>query len=214
MRSRILLIGGGGHCKSVLDTLLSANDYTEIGIIDKESNIGKQVLGFPTVGCDRDLPKLFRDGFLDAFVTIGSFGDTRLRNTLFKILEEVGFNIPNIVDPSAAVSSYAELKSGIFVGKKAVINAGAAIGRGVIINSSAVIEHDCVVGDFVHIAPGSVLCGGVKIGANTHVGANCVIRQEITVGANTIIGAGSAVVGNLHNNIVAYGNPCREVRTR
>ncbi len=32
---KILLLGAGEHCNSVLDSLLSTGDYDEVGIIDK-----------------------------------------------------------------------------------------------------------------------------------------------------------------------------------
>ncbi|HQB08035.1 MAG TPA: acetyltransferase, partial [Rectinema sp.] len=36
----IILIGGGGHCRSVIDVIELGNEFRIIGIIDKEENIG------------------------------------------------------------------------------------------------------------------------------------------------------------------------------
>ena len=94
MNKKILLIGGGGHCKSVLDSLLELNEYAEIGIVDKKENLGKSVMGVPVVGCDDDLPALFRDGYRYAFVTLGSIGNPTLRIKLFNLLSEIGYEIP------------------------------------------------------------------------------------------------------------------------
>ena len=214
MSKKILLIGGGGHCKSVLDSLLRLNQVSEIGIIDKKENIGEEVLGFSVIGCDDDLSKLFDDGYKHAFVTVGSIGNPILRIKLFTMLSEIGFKIPNIIDPSAVVSRHIKMETGIFVGKNAVINAGSTIHKGAIINTGAIIEHDCLVEEFAHIAPGSVLCGEVQVGKNTHIGANCVIKQQLTIGSNSIIGMGSVVTKNIEDNIIAYGNPCKGVRIR
>jgi len=38
---KIILIGGGGHCKVVIDTILSTNEFEIIGILDLEENVGK-----------------------------------------------------------------------------------------------------------------------------------------------------------------------------
>jgi sugar O-acyltransferase (sialic acid O-acetyltransferase NeuD family) len=212
MNKKLLLIGGGGHCKSVLDTLLQTNQYSEIAIIDKQKNVGKTILGVSIIGCDGDLLRFYREGYEYAFVTVGSIGNPILRVHLFKMLYEIGFKIPNIIDSSAVVSCNIRIETGIFIGKSAVVNAGAIIYKGAIINTGAIIEHDCIINEFVHIAPRAVLSGEVQVGKYTHIGANCVIKQQLNIGADSIIGMGSVVVKNIGDNTVAYGNPCKKVR--
>lgn len=212
MNKKILLIGGGGHCKSVLDSLIELNEYNEIAIIDKKENIGNTVMGVKVVACDDDLPILYNNGYSYAFITIGSTGNPHLRVKLYSYLNEIGFEFPNIIDPSAKISSYAKLDKGIFIGKKVIINVDATIGRGAIINSGSIVEHDCKLGEFVHIAPGVVLGGTVKIGNRTHIGLNTTVRQQTHIGSDTIVGMGSVVTKNIDNRILAYGNPCREVK--
>jgi sugar O-acyltransferase (sialic acid O-acetyltransferase NeuD family) len=214
MNKKLLLIGGGGHCKSVLDSILELNEYSKVGIIDKKENIGKSILGIPIIGCDDDLCMLFNGGYHYAFVTVGSIGDPSLRVKLFNMLEKIGFEIPNIIDLTAIVSNHVKMERGIFIGKNVVINAGTSIKRGSIINTSSIIEHDCVINQFCHIAPGTVLCGEVEVGDNSHIGAGSVIKQQIKIGFNTIVGMGSVVLKNIEDEIIAYGNPCREIKTR
>lgn len=214
MSKKILLIGGGGHCKSVLDSILELDQFSDIGIIDKKENRMTSVMGVPVIGCDDDLINLFREGYKNAFVTLGSIGNTRTRTALFHQLCQIGFDIPNIIDPSAAVSRRSRLEIGIYVGKNAVINAEARIKRGAIINTGAIIEHDCIVEEFAHIAPGAVLCGNVEIGANTHIGANSVVRQMLKVGSDSMIGIGSVILRDIESQTVAYGNPCKGVRSQ
>lgn len=214
MNKKILLVGGGGHCKSVLDSLLELDYYSTIGIIDKKHNIGQEILGVSIIGCDDALPLLFSEGYTNAFVTVGSIGNPELRKKLFRKLCEIGFEIPNIVDPSAVLSSRIYMENGIYVGKNVVINAGSIIHKGAIINNGAIIEHDCLIGDFAHIAPGTVLCGEVQIGDNTHVGANSVVKQRLKIGPDSIIGMGSVVLKDIEDNTIAYGNPCKGVKSQ
>ena len=208
----MLLIGGGGHCKSVLDSLLELNEYEEIGIVDKNENVGNSVLGVSVVGCDDDLPTLFKRGFKYAFVTVGSIGNPTLRIKLFNILVKIGFEIPVIIDASAKVSDYARIEKGVFIGKHAIVNAGSIIHEMSIINTGSIIEHDCEIGAFTHIAPGAVLGGEVVVGENSHIGSNTTVKQQIRIGSNSIIGMGSVVLQNIDYHTVAYGNPCREVK--
>lgn len=214
MNKKLLLIGGGGHCRSVLDSLLKINRYSEISIIDKKRNIGKTILDIPIIGSDDDLVKLYKQAYHSAFVTLGSVGDPSLRIKLFNWLEKIGFEMPNIIDLTAVVSSQANIETGIYIGKNAVINVGTSISKGVIINTASTIEHDCIIGEFSHIAPGTVLCGEVQIGANTHIGAKSVVKQQVNIGMNTMIGMGSVVLHDVSDNMLAYGNPCKEVKSR
>lgn len=214
MNRKLLLIGGGGHCKSVLDSLYRLKKYDTIGIIDIKEHKGRTILETPVIGSDEDLPSLYEKGFKEAFITVGSVGDPTIRIKIANSLKNQGFTFPNIVDPTATVSLYSDLADGIFIGKQTIINAGTKIKSGVIVNTAVTIEHDCNIGEFVHVAPGSVLSGEVLVGDYTHLGANSVFKQQVCVGSNTIIGMGSIVLKDISSNVIAYGNPCREVNLR
>lgn len=204
---RILLVGGGGHCRSVLDCLLRAGSCREIGIIDQES--GGELMGVSVIGCDADLPRLFAAGWRAAAVTLGSVGDPARRRMLYQTLREIGFALPVIADPSAVIGLEVELEEGIFIGKGAIVNSGTRVGCCGIINTGAILEHDCTLGDFVHVGPGGVLCGGTRVEENTHIGAGAVVRQQISIGRSVLIGAGSVVIRDIPNGCTVVGNPGR-----
>lgn len=208
LKKKILLIGGGGHCHSVLDSILASEFYDDIGIID---NFDSSVLDIPVVGTDDDVLRLMSEGWTDAFITVGSVGNTKLRRKLFEMVKSFGMNIPTIIDPTAIVARGTELAEGVYVGKRAVINTGSKIGTSAIINTGAIVEHDCFIGNFSHISPGTTVCGQVYIGNDSHVGAGSVVRQQIKIGNSVLIGAGSIVVKDIPDNEKAYGNPCKVV---
>lgn len=205
----ILLIGGGGHCRSVLDAILSTDTYNKIGIIDVDKNAS--VMDIKVVGTDGDLQMLFHDGWLYAFITIGSIGNIDLRSKLYNIVKSIGFIVPSIIDSSAIIAKDVVISEGTFVGKRVVINSGSEIGPCAILNTGSIIEHDNTIGEFVHVSPGATICGQVSIGNGAHIGAGSVIRQGISIGAGALIGAGSVVVKDIPKNVKAYGNPCRVV---
>ena len=207
-KKRILLLGNGGHCRSVMDTILSLGSYDEIGIVEKSGTFETDE-GMLLIGTDDDLPFLFNDGWTNAVITVGSVGNTRVREKLYSNLKEIGFYLPTIVDPSAIVSVRANVEEGTFIGKRAIVNTGTSIGKCAIINSGAIIEHDCTIGQFTHVSPGATICGEVYVGNYSHIGAGSSVRQQIRIGERSLIGVGSVVVGNIPDNVVAYGNPCR-----
>ncbi len=208
MNRKLLLIGGGGHCRSVIDSVLSAGLYEEIGIVDFADC---SCLGIETVGTDDDLPALFAQGWTDAFVTVGSVGDTALRRKLYKKIKDTGFNVPVIADPAAVIAKGTSIGEGSFIGKAAVVNTAASVGECCIINTGAILEHDCVIGDFAHISPRSVLCGEVTVGQDSHVGAGAVVIQQVSIGSRVLVGAGSVVTKDLPDGVKAYGDPCRVI---
>ncbi|MBE6087268.1 MAG: acetyltransferase [Clostridium beijerinckii] len=207
----IILIGGGGHCKSVIDTIISSNLYEIIGVIDIEEKIGQNILNdIEIIDCDENLYKYKLKNIKKAFVTIGSVGNPKIRIELYEKARTIGFEFPSIVDKTAIISQDAYIGEGTFIGKGVIVNAGATINDNCIINTGSIIEHDCYIDKFSHISPNATLCGGVKIGRNTHIGANSTIIQYRNIGGNVIIGAGSVVTKDIEDNVTAYGNPCRE----
>ena len=208
-KRKLMLIGGGGHCHSVLDCAMSLHIYDEIAIIDPLDN---SYLGIVTIGSDEDIPELIDQGWTDAFITVGSVGDTRIRRKVYEQLKRYDIRIPSIIDPSAVIGRGVDIGEGVFVGKRAIINTGSYLGACSIINTGAIIEHDCRIGEFSHISPGTTLCGQVIVGSDCHVGAGSVVKQLIEIGNGTLIGAGSIVVKNLSNDVKAFGNPCKVVK--
>jgi sugar O-acyltransferase (sialic acid O-acetyltransferase NeuD family) len=207
--NKLLLLGGGGHCRSVL-ACLDRSRYEDVVILDHESNLGKAVDGVRIAGTDGDLERLYELGYREAFITLGGARAHSRRGDLYAVIERIGFDMPVIVDPTAAIADTAVLRQGVFVGKNAVVNAGAAVGACAIINTGAIVEHDCVIGAFSHIATGAVLSGNVKIGRGTHVGAGASVRQGVSIGDNTTVGMGSVVLSDLPDGCTAYGVPCRK----
>lgn len=206
----IVLIGGGGHAKSVIDSIKSEGKWNIIGILDNSDKIGQYIADIPVIGTDDDLPMLYNQGVRFVFITIGSIGNVHIRRKLFNKVTEIGFLFPNIIDKSAIIAADIELGTGNFFAKRTVINAGSIIGNQTIINTGAIVDHDCFIGDFVHLSPGSVLSGGVKIGRDSHIGTNSTIIQYINIGEQVLIGAGSVVLKDIKDNMKGYGNPCKE----
>lgn len=208
----IILIGGGGHCASVIDSICKLNRYNIIGVVDKANKVGSEINGIKVIGTDDKLEYFYKNGVRKAFLTIGSIGDVRLRKSLYFLAEKIGYKFPNIIDNTSILGNKVEIGYGNYIGKGVIINTGTRIHNNCIINTGAIIEHDCKIESFCHIAPGTTISGNVSIGENTHIGTNSTIIQDIKIGKNSIIGAGSVVIKDIGDNVKAYGNPCREVK--
>jgi sugar O-acyltransferase (sialic acid O-acetyltransferase NeuD family) len=177
---KIVLVGGGGHCKSVIDVIEQQNRFEIAGIVDKKELVGSKILGYEVIGCDDDLKEL-RKNISHAIVTVGQIKSNQTRVRLFKLLKEFGFCMPHIVSPLAYVSKHAFVDEGSVVMHHALINSHAKIGKNCIINSKALIEHDVVVQDNSHISTASVLNGGVVVKQNSFVGSGAIIKEYVEV---------------------------------
>lgn len=212
MMDNIVLIGGGGHCKSVIDVLIRQDRYKIAAIVDRSENLGIKICGIPINKTDDDLRSLFKSGIRHAFITVGGLGDFSIREKLYHKAIEIGFEFPVIADPSAVISKFTIVESGTFIGKMCVVNSDAKIRKMAIVNTGTIVEHDCEIGSFSFLAPSVTLSGGVHIGDYSHIGTGTSIIHNVSIGSNCLIGAGSTVVRSFGDNIKAFGNPCREVK--
>lgn len=206
---KLILIGAGGHCISIIDSI--SNRFRVVGILD--NNINKEdVLGISIIGTDEDLKLIYDSGVKYAFIAFAGIMKSKERREIYNKLEKIGFIFPNIIDERAIISENTNLGKGIFIGKGAIINAGANIGSFSVINTGAIVEHNCKIGEFVHLAPGAVVCGGTNILDNSHIGINATILQGLNIGKNVLVGAGSVILSDLEENSVICGNPGRTMK--
>jgi sugar O-acyltransferase (sialic acid O-acetyltransferase NeuD family) len=189
-KEKIVLVGGGGHCHSVIDVIELEDKYEIIGIVDKKELIGQKVLGYEVIACDDDLETLYKE-CKKAVVTVGQIKSNSLRVKLFKNLKSIGFTLPIIKSPLAYVSKYSKIDEGTVVMHHALINANVTVGKNCIINTKALLEHDVKVEDNCHISTASVINGGVVVKEGTFFGSNAVSRESMEVSG--FIKAGSLV---------------------
>lgn len=210
---KIVLIGGGGHCKVIIDILKNNKNYDIIGVTDG-SRIGESILDVPVIGDDSILTDLYKKGVKNAFVCIGALNNISIRDKIYYKLISIGFKIPSLIHEKAVVSPYAKIGEGTCIMAGAVVNPGAVIGENCIINTSSVIEHDCVIGRNTHISPNCSIAGGVKIGYNCHIGIGSSVIQGISIGNNVIVGAGAVIMHSIDDNVTAVGVPGKIIKRR
>jgi len=186
-------VGAGGHARSCIDVIEHDGRFSIVGLLGLPHEVGTQVLGYPVLGTDDDLPGIVKK-VGNALVTLGQIKTAEPRIRLFRQLEAVGCDLPVIISPRAHVSRHARLGAGTIVMHGALVNAGAEVGRNCIINSQALIEHDACIGDHCHISTAATVNGGVWVGEGSFVGSNTVVRQGVRIGANCLIGIGQCVL--------------------
>ena len=205
MKRPLILIGGGGHCKSVIEVAESAG-YEIKGILDMPDEVGKEVLpGHKVIGTDDEIPQYVEE--CDFIITVGFIKNPALRIKLYNKVKAAGGRLATIIASTAHVSKYAELGEGTVIMHQAFVNAGAKIGDNCIINTFVNIEHDAEVGNQCHISTGTMVNGECKIGENCFIGSQSVCANCIEIASDIIIGAGSVVRKSIRVKGIYAGNP-------
>jgi sugar O-acyltransferase (sialic acid O-acetyltransferase NeuD family) len=188
----VLVIGGGGHGRVVLDTLHLCGVAVR-GICDPALPCGDLgPFGVRVLGNDEAVAG-FDPKEVDLVNGVGSIESTVARRQVFETFSTRGYRFAVVVHPSAIVAADVALAEGAQVMAGAIIQPGTTIGRNAIINTGARIDHDCRIADHVHIAPGATLSGGVMVGEGTHIGVAAAVIQSVKLGRNCMIGAGAVV---------------------
>ncbi len=180
MKPSIILVGGGGHCHSVIDVIEQEDRFSIVGIVDLPRNIGKQVMGYKVIGCDDDLKEL-RKHCQNAVITTGQIQSGQLRQRLYNQLEDIGFTLPVIISPLSYVAESSLIDIGTVIMHHALVNANAIVGKCCILNTKALVEHDAVIEDFCHISTAAVVNGGVRVRTGCFFGSNTTSKQAVEV---------------------------------
>ena len=205
-QKNLILVGGGGHCKSVIEAAESAG-YNILGVLDTPENVGKQVLAYSVIGTDDDIP-LYVDK-AEFIITVGFIKNPAIRIRIYNRIKEAGGKLATIIASTARVSKYATVGEGTVVMHQAFVNAGAQIGANCIINTFCNIEHDAQIGDQCHISTGTMVNGDCKVGDRCFIGSQSVLANGIEVGNDIIIGAGSMVNKSLLIKGTYFGVPVK-----
>ena len=212
--SEIVVVGGGGHARSIIDALRSEGIWDPVACTDPDGALhGGVVDGVAILGGDELLEELRARGVLSAVLGVGGVGDNTARARLFARLGELGFSRPTIVHARAHVASSARLGHGTVVLAGAVVGAGVTVGADVIVNTGAIVEHDCLVADHVHLATGCVLGGAVTVGEGAHVGLAAAVLQGRAVGEWAVVGAGAVVTRPVAAGDTVVGCPASSRRS-
>ena len=202
----LILIGAGGHAKSVADSI-NKLEYELCGFIDSNKRV--HTWDYPFGGTDlEDIPNY------EEYCYFVSIGDVGYRKLWFDRIRNRRLSIINIIDSSAIISSGVKMGIGNFVGKMAVINADAEIGNNNVINTKALIEHECKVGDHNHLSTNSVINGNVIVGNSVFLGSSSVCNGQLKIGSNAIIGSGSVIIKDVPENVTVVGVPARVIKRR
>jgi sugar O-acyltransferase (sialic acid O-acetyltransferase NeuD family) len=199
----LLIYGGGGHAKSIIEMVKQIGEYAIAGIVDDDRRLaGKQVLGIPVLGTRALLSALTKHGVTLAANGVGGILDINVRVRVFELLAGAGFSFPVLVHPRATVEPSAVIEEGVQVFANAYVGAEAVLHSRCMVNTNAVVSHDCVIGAYTHIAPGALLAGHVHVGERTLVGMGVTTAIGVKIGSGARIGNGAILLADVPDKTI------------
>ena len=188
----ILLIGDGGHCKSVIDVIEQEGKFLIAGIVADTKSKVTNILGHKVIGDDSKLQNLSKT-YKYALITVGQIYSSETRIRLFSLLTDLGYILPSIISPRAYVSIHASIGSGTIIMHDALVNANAIVKDNCIINSKAIIEHDSIIHNHCHISTNAAINGNVIVGEGCFIGSGAITKHSIEIKKNSFFKAGALI---------------------
>jgi sugar O-acyltransferase (sialic acid O-acetyltransferase NeuD family) len=181
--SRLLIIGAGGHGRSVAEIVLMSNEHELVGFLDDASPGLTDVWGRPVLGPIAALQEVRQT----AEGIIVAIGNNRLRRQLCEQAEAAGFRLVTVIHPRAIVSVRAAIGPGSAIMAGAVLGTESELGRGVIVNSGAVVDHHCRVDDFGHLGTNASMAGESRLGCCAWMQSGSSLGYRVEVPADAVL---------------------------
>jgi sugar O-acyltransferase (sialic acid O-acetyltransferase NeuD family) len=179
----LIVVGAGGHGRSVAEIALSGDEYELVGFLDDASPELKAVWGHPVLGRLAAL----QDARASADAIIVAIGNNRLRQQLCDRAEAAGFRLVSVIHPRSIVSPRATIGAGSAIMAGAIVGTEAVLGRGVIVNSGAVVDHHCRVDDFGHLGTNSSMAGGAVLGSCAWMQSGSSLGYRVAVPPDAVL---------------------------
>jgi len=197
----LIILGFGGHARSVAEVALSAG-YEALVFIDENAAFGETFLDFPVLSTTT--PTKTGSYFPAA-------GDNYRREQQIAEVRRMQWPLVTLVSPHSTQGRGLQQGQACLFGHHSHVGSMVNMGTACIINTGAIVEHQSKLGDFCHVSINATLAGQVVIGSRVFIGAGATIKQGICIADDVIIGAGATVVNDIREPGVYVGVPARRL---
>lgn len=187
---RLLVVGAGGHGRSVAEAAVLSDQFEVVGFLDDGLLVGTTVFNAVVLGSIASMSQ----HLAATDQAIVALGNNALREKIFQQLTEASFKFATVVHPRAIVSPSAALGAGSVVMAGAIVGTEASLGIGTIVNCGAVVDHQAKVEDYGHLGVNASMAGGTVLGRNAWMQAGTAIGFGVCVSPGSILQPGVSVM--------------------
>lgn len=197
----VIVLGAGGHGKSVASVLL-AEGYSVLGILDDDANYwNTKIVGVPVLGA---MDLLYQYPKNPVIVGVGF---NKVRKRIVERFPQANFM--TVKSSLAYINPTSTIALGCIIFPFAVVGADVKIGEHVIVSAHTTMGHDTIVENFAHLAPGVMIAGGCHIGNGAMLGLGSVVCPKVQLGEGSMLAAGAVAIKNIPAGKTAYGWPAK-----
>lgn len=161
----LLIFGAGGYGQVVKELAGETGKFNAIEFLDDNSPLA--------IGKICESKKFLKD-FPCAIIAIGN---PEIRQKLFREIEEIGFEIVNIISDKSCISSSAKIGKGCVIEPFVTVSANSTIGNGVFLCAGSAVGHNGAVNDFCQVDYNGVVSVGATVPSKTKVVAGSVYNK-------------------------------------
>lgn len=188
-KTRLLVVGAGGHGRSVAEAAELSGQFDVVGFLDDAAPVGERVHGRHVIGPLASMADHCR--VVDQAIV--AIGNNAVREMLIQRLTEAGFALATVVHPRAFVSPSAVVGQGVAIMAGAIVGTEARLGVGSIVNCGAVVDHHATVEDFGHLGVNASMAGDTVLGRGAWMQVGAALGYGVKISSGVTLDPGEAV---------------------
>ena len=201
-QERILILGAGGGCNLVLDSVSRLSHQRAVVILDRNENFhNKNMMGVKVLGSINLLDELWQAGQFDAVIST-IVKDNDERREIFEMVQSKGIPFTNVIDITANIKTNVKMGKGNLIVSGCYLAPSVTIGDNNFLAAYAVIEHHSEIGSHCTFGPRFTASGKVSIGNNCKFGMGISVEPFVKIGQNSTIASGATITGHVPDNSI------------
>lgn len=213
---KIILIGGGGNAQVTLSTIDDINQvkptWEVIGFMDDDKNA--KLGNIPNIGKieAKSIKKYESYNDINYYWSLIS---VNMKDKLLWKIERLNIEkqkFANIIHPTAVISKYASLGTGISIQPQVCVGPECNIGNHVHMFAQSFVGHGAILEDFSYVANNASIGARVLLKEGSYIGTNAAVREDTIIGKWSVVGMGSVVLSNVSNSTTVVGVPAKPIK--
>ena len=208
-----VIIGAGTYGEVYLAYLQEAG-VDIVGFLDDNKDLhGSLVKGVRVLG-GTDLLSSLRDTYQVEAVYC-PIGNNKVRVRFLSLANQLGYQTPNYIHPSAIISPSVVIGKGVYVLLNTSIMPYVTIQDYVMISMNVNIAHHSVLEEGTFISTGVNFGASIVAHKYSYVGISATIMTGIkNLGEDCLVGAGAVIIKDVPDKAVVAGVPAKVLRIK